>query len=220
VLCAKKKKFFLVKNFLDRIFSLDDDRSIWVEEEDLGKEKAFYHKNKRYFIKIPEKIVKNLTLRLRGIGKKRRNKTGDLLLHVWLNKGEDVNKSLWLSETSAIRGADKRLMIDGRAITMAIPPNSYNGLTIRLKALGKEGGFDPQAPTLRSKKRGNALVKLIVYPDSITPNYGSFETLSTDNMALEGWVYRKIDEVISKVGKTFFLVKPQRLARTINNSNI
>lgn len=197
-----------MKKIFDRIFSLDYERSIWVEEEDLGKEKALYHKNKRYFVKIPEKIVKKITLRLRGMGKRRRDKTGDLFLHIWLNKGEDVTKSLWLSETSARNGADKRLTLDGKAISMVIPPKSYNGLTIRLKGHGREGGFDSHAPALRPKKRGNALVKLIVYPDSIRPNYGSFETLSTDNMALEGWVYRKIDEVISKVGKSFFLVKP------------
>jgi hypothetical protein len=193
-----------MREFLDRIFGLDDKRSIWVEEEDLGKEKAFYHKNKLYFVKIPEKIDKEITLRLRGFGKTRRNKTGDLFLHVWLNKGEDIIKSLWLSETAAENGADKRVLLSGKAITMVIPPKSYNGLTIRLKGWGQEGSFNPHAPALRSKKKGNALVKLIAYRDSITPNYGSFETLSTDNMVLEGWVYRKFDEVISKIGRSSF----------------
>ena len=191
-----------MKNFLDRIFRLDDERSIWVEEEDLGKEKALYHKNKCYFVKIPDNIDKEITLRLRGFGKTRRNKTGDLFLHIWLNKGEDIIKSLWLSETSARNGADKRLLLDGKAITMIIPPKSYDGLTIRLKGCGREGNFSPRAPALHFKKRGNALVKLNVYPDNITPKYGSFESLSTDNMALEGWVYRKYDKVISKIGRS------------------
>jgi hypothetical protein len=197
-----------MKKFLDRILGLDDECSIWVDEEDLGKDKAFFHQNKSYFIRIPEKIDQKITLRLRGLGKKRRNKTGDLFLHVWLNKGLDVNRNLWLSETSARNGANKRLLLDGKAITMVIPPKSYTGLTIRLVGFGREGNFYSRAPALRSKKRGNALVKLFVFPDSITPNYGSFEALSTDNMALEGWVYRKIDKVIGKVGRSFFPVKP------------
>jgi hypothetical protein len=32
--------------------------------------------------------------------------------------------------------------------------------------------------------------------------------LSTDAMALEGWIYRKFDEVIHKIGKPSFLVSP------------
>ena len=79
---------------------------------------------------------------------------------------------------------------------MVIPPKSYPGLTIRLKGYGRESRYGQHAPALEQKKRGNLLVKLFVYPDSITPKYGSFEYLSTENMALEGWVYRKFDEVI------------------------
>jgi hypothetical protein len=197
-----------MKRLWDSIFGLNYERSIWVEEEDLGKEKALYHKNKRYFVKIPQEINKEITLRLRGLGKTRGNKTGDLFLHVWLNKGEDVRKNLWLSETSARNGADKKLLLDGKLMTMVIPPKSYNGLTIRLKGLGRKSSFSQHAPVLDKKKRGNLLVKLFVYPDNITPNYGSFENLSTENMALEGWVYRKFDEVDHKLGRSSFPVHP------------
>ena len=184
------------------IFGLNSESSIWVEEADLGKEIGFCHKNKNYFVKIPQKLNEAITLRLRGLGKTRGSKTGDLFLHVWLNKGEDVRKTLWLSETSAKNGADKILLSDGKQIVLVIPPNSYMGLTIRLKGLGREPGFSRRAPVLHSKKRGNLLVKLIVYPDNITPNYGAFDTLSTENMALEGWVYRKFDEVIYKMASS------------------
>lgn len=197
-----------MKKFLDHIFSLDIERSIWVEEEDLGKEIAFEHKNKRYVVKIPRKIDKKITLRLRGIGKKRFNKTGDLFLQVWLNKGEDVSYCLWLSQASAKSGGGKRINVNGQVKTLVIPPNSHDGLHIRLKGYGREGRFDPRAPALSAKKKGNALVKLCVFPDRITPNYGSFEMLSTENMALEGWVYRKFDEVIKKVDQSFFNVNP------------
>ncbi len=51
-------------------------------------------------------------------------------------------------------------------------------------------------------------MKLIVYPDTIAPVYGSFEALSTDDMYLEGWVYRTIDTVIEKMGKSVFSLRP------------
>jgi hypothetical protein len=197
-----------MKKFWDSIFGLNYELSIWVEEEDLGKEKTLYHKNKHYFVKIPQEINKEIILRLRGLGKTRGNKTGDLFLHVWLNKGEDVRKDLWLSETSARNGADKKLLLDGKLITMVIPPKSYTGLTIRLKGFGRKSSFSRYAPALKKKKKGNLYVKLFVYPDSIMPNYGTFETLSTENMALEGWVYRKFDEVIHKLGRSSLPVRP------------
>ena len=135
-----------------------------------------------------------------------------------LDYGEDIRKSLWLSETSARKGADKKLFLGEKTITMVVPPNSYHGLTIRLKGFGKELGFNWRAPLLR-RKRGNALVKLLVYPDAITPKYGSFEMLSTEDMALEGWVYRKFDEVINKLGKSSFPTHPIQASVTADLFN-
>jgi len=191
-----------MSRFWDSIFKLDHELSIWVEEEELGEKKVIYHKGKRYYVKIPKEVDKKITLRLKGLGKTRFRKTGDLLLHVWLNKGEDVRKVLWLSETSARNGANKRLFTWEKKITMVIPKNSYDGLTIRLRGLGRGPSISQRAPVLDREKRGNLLVKLSVYPDRITPKYGSFETLSTERMALEGWVYRKYDEVIRKLGRS------------------
>ena len=191
----------------NRISGLDYERSIWVEQDDLGKEKVIWFNDKRYTITIPREIDKDVIVRLRGLGKTRNNKTGDLLLHIWLNKGEDIRKSLWLSETSARNGADKKLFLEGKTITMVVPPHSYQGLTMRLRGFGKERDFNWRAPFLR-RKRGNALVKLFVYPDTITPTYGSFDMLSTENMALEGWVYRKFDEVIHRVGRSALPAHP------------
>ena len=197
-----------MKKIWNTIFGLDVERSMWVEEDDLGKEKIFYYKDHRYYVKIPQMIHKHITVRLRGLGKSRRGKTGDIYLHLWLNKGEDICKDLWLSETCARSGADKKLELNTRIITMIVPPNSHHGLTIRLRGYGQEGSFGPRAPALAHKKRGNALIKLFVYPDRITPNYGSFEHLSTDSMALEGWLYRNIDDVIQKVGKSVLPLNP------------
>lgn len=203
-----------MKKIWNTIFGLDVERSMWVEEEDLGKEKVFYYREHRYFVKIPQTINKHITLRLRGLGKKRFKKAGDIYLHLWLNKGEDIHTRLWLSETSARKGVDKKIRLGTKIITMIVPPNSRHGLTIRLRGYGREGLFGPYAPPLAHKRRGNALVKLSVYPDCIAPHYGSFENLSTDSMALEGWVYRYVDEVIKKVGKPSFRVNSLR-AETI-----
>lgn len=197
-----------MSRFWDRLIELNQELSIWVEEEDLGNEKVVYHKNKRYFVKVPQKINKVVTLRLRGLGKKRFRKTGDLLLHVCLNKGQDVRKHLWLSETSARNGTEKRLFTGERKIEMIIPPKSKNGLTIRLKGLGKGPSYSRHAPVLHRENRGNLLVKLIVYPDSINPIYGSIENLSTENMFWDGWVYRKFDELIHKLGKSSLPADP------------
>jgi hypothetical protein len=91
---------------------------------------------------------------------------------------------------------------------MVIPPRSYNGLKIRLKGYGQEQAVSRRAPTLKKKRRGNLYVKLCVFPDRVPPNYGSFDTLSTENMVLEGWVYRRFDEIVDKIGSSFFNVKP------------
>ena len=166
------------------IFGLDYERSIWIEQEDLGKQKVFKFKNKQYPVTIPQTIDKNVVVRLRGLGRTRGNKTGDLLLAIWLNKGEDIRKSLWLSETSAKSRTKKMLAFQEKKIQVLIPKGSYDGLVIRLKGLGRKLNFRWRNPLLR-RKREDLLVKLFVYPDNITPKYGSFEMLSTEEMALE-----------------------------------
>jgi hypothetical protein len=208
-----------MRKFLEKFFKLDCDLSIWVEENDLGQEKTVYHQHNSYSVKIPKEIHKVVTLRLRGLGKTRLYKTGDLLLHVWLNKGEDERVSLWLPETAARSGTNKQLLTEDGIITVVIPPRSRHGLTIRLKGLGMRPGLEWNAPRLPQARRGNLLVKLFVYPDKITPIYGSFDALSTDNMVLEGWVYRKFDEVIRKLGRPVLpdcLLRADEIAELFN----
>ena len=189
------------------MFGLNHERSIWIEQEDLGTVIVIKHNHKRYEVKIPPKIDTKVIIRLRGLGKTRDNETGDLLLHVWLNKGDDIRKELWLSKTSARTGTNKKLSFEEKKIQILIPPNSQNGLIIRLKGLGRKPGFKWRAPFIH-RKRGNLLVNLFVYPDDISPKYGSFETLTTDDMAMEGWVYRTKDEIVRKIGESSFNVNP------------
>ena len=189
------------------MFGLNYERTIWVELEDLGRDIVIKHHHKRYEVKIPPKIDKKIAVRLTGLGKTRNNRTGDLLLHVRLNQGDDIQKELWLSETAARTGAYKKLSVEEKRIEITIPPNSRNDLVIRLKGLGKESDFSWRAP-FHQRKRGNLLVKMCVYLDHIAPKYGSFETLTTDDMAMEGWVYRTKDEIIRKMGELSFNVDP------------
>jgi hypothetical protein len=212
-----------MKRFWDRIFSLDYETSFWVEEEDLGKEKVivFFHNQRPFVTKIPQDIKGETTLYLKGRGKTFGNKTGDLILHIWLNRGEDDRKSLWLSESSAKQGTEKKLFTGEKVITIVIPPRSYDGLTIRLKSYGREQAANRRAPTLKKKRRGNLYVKLCVFPDRVPPNYGSFDTLSTENMVLEGWVYRRFDEIVDKIGRSFFnakLIQAELVADLFNES--
>jgi hypothetical protein len=193
-------------------FGLNCERSISIGEEDLGKDKPVKHKRKRYAVKIPEQIDKKVTLRLRGLGRTRKGKTGDPLLHIYLNKGDDIARSLWLSESSASNGTNRMLRLADKRIWVVIPPGSHDGLVIRLRGLGVLPSFSWRAPFLH-RRRGNLLVKLSVYPDDIAPRYGSFDMLATDDMALEGWVYQNIDRVIRKIGTSASSVQPLRADR-------
>jgi len=189
------------------LFGLNSQRSIWVGEEDLGREKEIVFKRKRYAVKIPHDIKQKVVLRLKGLGRTRNTQTGDLLLHIWLNKGEDIHENLWLSETFARNGWDKMLSLGYRKIMVKIPANSHDGMTIRLKGLGEALAFNWRAPKIR-RRQGNLLLKLRVYPDTIRPRYGSFDLLSTEDMALESWVYQKIDEIVNKLGRSYFPADP------------
>jgi hypothetical protein len=192
---------------LGRYLRLDCERSIWVEEEELGAYRFIEHRRKRYRVKIPQTINKRVTLRLSGIGKRLGSEAGDLFLHVWLNKGIDTSQDLWLSKSAAQQGAEKLLRVGVEKVWMVVPPRSRDGMQIRLKGLGYQPDFPGRAPDI-NLKRGNLLVKLVVYPDRVAPRYGSFDALNTGDMALEGWVYRKIDEVIEKLGDSAFAVSP------------
>ena len=194
---------------------LNEERTIWIDWEYLGKNTVIEHNNRRYEVKIPRKIDKKVTLRLRRLGETRGNETGDLLLHIRLNKGDDVKTELWLSETAARTGASKILSFEGRKLQVAVPPASRHGLILRLKGLGRLPEFYTDAPL--NPKRGNLLVKLNVYPDNVTPIYRPLENLTTDDMFMEGRVYRMKDEIIREMGETSFKVNPIK-ADTIANT--
>ena len=73
-----------MRRILSALFGLDYERSIWVEEEELGKARVIWHRKKRYAVRIPVRIDRLANLRLTGLGRTKGGRTGDLLLHVWL----------------------------------------------------------------------------------------------------------------------------------------
>lgn len=186
--------------------NLDYKHLIWVEEEELGKEKIEKHKNKKIKFRVPQKIHRKAIIRLRGLGKTKGDETGDLLLYIWLNKGNNISKNLWVSETYAKNGGYKKLFFEKKILEVLIPKGSHNGSVLRLKGLGKKLSFRWNAPFL-NRKRGELLLNLCVYQENITPIYGSFEMLDTDEMDLESWVYLKIDELKS-IGISSYGVNP------------
>lgn len=207
-----------MRKFWDRLFDLNDRRSIWIAAEDLGTEKAITHRARQYLVKIPRTIQKKVVLRLKGIGKTRGGQAGDLLLSVWLNQGEDVHLKLWVSESAVRNHQEKPLWLEGKKVMMRLPANAKDGTTVRLMGLGKLADFNWRAPLL-DRQHGNLFVKLSVYPDVITPQYGSFDQLDTEDMALEGWVYRKIDEIIAKIGKSALPTQPLQADRVADEFN-
>ena len=192
---------------VDTVSGLDYHRSIWVEEEELGKDKIIVHKEKKIKFKVPQEIDGKTVLRLKGFGKTRGNLVGNLLLHVWMNKGEDVKGALWLSESSARNGTSKNLLFMGERIQVLVPKGSSGGSIIKVKGLGEKAWFRWSTP-FHSRKRGDLLVKLRAYPDYVKPLYRSPDSLDTDALALEGWVYRKKDEIVAKLGKSILNVQP------------
>ena len=132
--------------------NLDYIRSFVVEKEELGQDKIIKHKNKNVKIKIPQKIDKKVILLLRGLGKTKGGNIGNLLIYIWLNKGDDITKTLWLSETSAKTGGNKKILVGDTKIRISIPEGRYNGSTIRLRGLGREPSFGYDDFFIQQKK--------------------------------------------------------------------
>lgn len=191
----------------DTPLNLDYYYSIWVEKEELGKDKVITHEGKQIKFRIPPNLKSEQTLRFKNLGKTKGGERGNLLISIQLKRGENVETSLWLSASSAREGTNKKLAVMQKNINISIPKNSHDGLTLKLKGLGKTPNSRWNESSVH-ENRGNHLVKLRTFPDHIKPRYQSFSSLDTDAMALEGWVYQKIDEINFKMGKSTFKKPP------------
>jgi hypothetical protein len=186
---------------------LDNHYSILVEPQELGQYKTIISENREIHFRVPQKIIPTEIQRLKGLGKTKGKLTGNILIQMWLNKGIDVNTTLWLSEDSAWKGTHRTLWTSNGIIQVIIPKGSKNNSLITMKGFGDPPKFGAGV-YFDNAKRGDLFIRLRTYQDSIEPRYGSFGSLSTEAMGVEGWVYKKIDEIISKLGTSILNYEP------------
>src|ERR1041384_990117 len=117
--------------------SLDEERSLWITEEQLGSLRTLKHRGRRVRFRVPKEVAGNVTLRFKGYGKSQNGTTGDLLLHVLVDRGQDVEVSLWLSERDARAGAQKNLCHHKRRVPVPIPRVTLAGQAVRVQGRGK-----------------------------------------------------------------------------------
>jgi len=181
-----------------QLFKVDINRTMYIRKDEIGKEINILHNKRTYCVKIPKEINTNITIRLHGLGKKRMWGTGNLLLHIWVNQGNDVYKSIWVSEELSQKGTEVILQLKYERIQVIIPKNSRRGLKIRLKGLGEKPIIDENDPPIYII-RGDLYLQIFTYPERIFSIYRSFDDLSTEAMALEGWIYIHIEEIQNKI---------------------
>jgi hypothetical protein len=186
---------------------LNEEKSLWITEEQLGSLRALRHRGRRVQYRLPKDIERQVTLRFRGYGRSENNERGDLLLHVQVDRGRDVEAVLWLSERQARAGAQKNLRHRKQLIGVAVPPASVDGQVVRVKGSGRKLPFHWGLP-LFGRKRGDLLVKLRVFPDRVVARYRPVDCLGAEDLALEGWIYRRTDHIMEKVGKYLLSLPP------------
>ncbi len=132
---------------------LNEQLSILVEEDELGEYKTIFHREKEISIRVPKENDRKFTVCYKGLGRKKGNQTGNLLVHVWVNRGEDANRILWLPESSARNGTAKTLSFSRRMIQVAVPKSSCDGSIITVEGQGQEAEF-PESVAHSNMKGG------------------------------------------------------------------
>jgi hypothetical protein len=184
--------------FIRKFVNVDIEKTLYITRNEIGKEIPAVLNNKQYKIKIPPNVRNTVTLKLDKLGKKQFGVTGDLFLHIWVNQGEDIFKNIWVSDTLAKKGTEIVLQLKYEKIKLTIPQNSRNGMTIKLTGLGEKPMINIEKPPPKIT-RGDLYLLLFTYPEHIFSTYGSFDNLSDEAMALEGWIYNHIDDIKLKL---------------------
>ena len=185
---------------------LNYERPLWIQETDLDKDIIIKHDGKKIKVIVPSAIreEREMNIRLKGLGKNAGGKKGDLILNVKLYQRENISHDLWISEEAAKKGVDKKLLLKtGTKITVKVPPNSVNGSEILMEKYTESILHTLKDPYVQ-RHIGDIKIQLFVFPNYIQPRDVSFNNLTTEEMALEGWVYRKLDEIYNKLGKKYF----------------
>ncbi len=186
---------------------LDDNRTIWLQEHALGTVQALRHRGRKVDYRVPREIDGQVTLRFKGYGRTKDQQTGDLLLCVHVDRGHDVEAPLWLADSESARGCQKDLLVRRRRFAVAVPPGSREGQVVRVPGAGQRTSFRWGLP-LFGRKKGDLCARLHVFPDTIAAVYGSIDRMSDEDLTVEGWVYRRIDFVMEKIGAPTFRISP------------
>ncbi|HEV2123782.1 MAG TPA: J domain-containing protein, partial [Chloroflexota bacterium] len=99
---------------------------------------------RRVEVRIPPGVQEGTRLRLAGQGESAGGKTGDLYLRVrvpphprYERRGDDLYTTTSVPLTTMVLGGEAEVSsLDGRSLTVTIPPESPNGRTLRLRGQG------------------------------------------------------------------------------------
>lgn len=182
----------------------DEKASIWIHEDMLGTVQTLRHRGQEVRYRLPQQVDGQVTLRFKGHGRTDEQQTGDLLLCVRLDRSRNIDAVLWLAESEAAGGCQKILQFGRECLSVTVPPGSRDGQVVRA---GRKTAFKQGLP-LSGRNRGDLYAKLRVFPETIKPVYGAVEGMSIEELAIEGWVYRRIDLVLGKINSEAFRVPP------------
>lgn len=186
---------------LETMSRLDEEKTIWITRKHCGTVRTLSLKGRRIRYRVPEQIEQTVTLRFRGCGKTIGSEIGNLLLHVRVDSGQNIELDLWLSEAETFKGCTKTLLYrrgffhSKERVEVVVPPRSADSGVVRLPGRGSKSSYHWGLPLLK-RPIGDMVVRLRVYPDYVDARYRSVESLSDEVLALEAWVYRRSDEVL------------------------
>lgn len=178
-----------------------------MTERRLGTIQTLRHRGQKIQYRVPAGIDRNVTLRFKGVGRTRRNEPADLLLRIEIDRGQNLETFLWLSQSQASTGTLKRLRFRKKALSIPVPPGSVDGQVLCLQQMGQKSRYRPGLP-LFGRKRGDLRVTLRVFPDQVVPKYRSADRLEVEELALEGWIYRRSDEIVRVLPKSPLMAPP------------
>ena len=183
-----------------------EQKQSWLTEEQLGTVQTLRHRGRSIQYRVPKEIQKEITLRFKGYGKTTNGEPGDLLLLLRVDRGRDVEADLWLSQNQASQGCEKEFLSSAQIISVPVPCVSRHDDVVRVKQRGKRLPYQWGLPIF-GRRRGDLRLRLRVFQDTVVPNYREANRLSTNDLAIEGWIYRHYDEALEKLGN-----RPHELA--------
>jgi hypothetical protein len=178
---------------------IPEQKQRWLTEQQLGTVQTLRHRGRSIQYRVPKEIENQVTLRFKGHGKTRNGEPGDLLLLLRVDRGRDVKADLWLSQTEARTGCKKYLLYNKKRIPVPVLADSRNFHIVCFVNAGKRLPYRWGLPIF-GRKRGNLLVRLRVFEETIVPTYRNVDSLTTEDLSIEGWIYRRSDEVLAKIG--------------------